>query len=331
LPTEAGTVASVRLDSAEEEEFVGLLHQWDQDPEDAWLGTIDPALRLGLYTEQLIGAWLRQSRLIRLLAMNWPLRVNRITLGEADFLVRREGDRTSPLQLWEIACKFYLHVPGRGWLGPGLNDSLASKLQRVRGHQLRLIHEQAFQAAWQGDWSARAWMAGWLLESAELLVPGAAIGTSAESADARWDGAAPRHADRIPSCWAEAGTPSAARAGVHAGSLGVTQWWLLPKRRWLRPAFADEPVAQRFEDLDEAMSFVESSSAPRERGSDRPRPLMLAGIRWLRGFGQEPVAAEAMRLMLVPRGWSERAAAVPAMNGEQEAREGGEAGEPITA
>ena len=103
LPAETARLATVALDAAEVAELMGLLHQWDDDTEDAWLGPIDPGLRLGLYTERLIGAWLRQSHLIRLLAMNWPLRVNRITLGEADFLVRRAacpGGPCSPGPAW---------------------------------------------------------------------------------------------------------------------------------------------------------------------------------------------------------------------------------------
>jgi len=319
LPADAGVLATVALDADEKAEFAVMLQQWDQDPEDAWLGPVDPRLRLGLYAEKLIGAWLRQSRRIRLLAMNWPLRANRITLGEADFLVRRQSPGGQQLQLWEVACKFYLRVPGRGWVGPGLNDSLGAKLARVRGHQLRLIHHPGFRSAWDGDWSARAWMAGWLLDPAASLE-----GTPA---------------DGVVSVWAEAGDVSAELAAAHARGLRVTQWWLLPKRRWLRPVFADEPVAQRFHDLDQAASFLTAALSPRDRGDGEPRPLMLAGVRWLEMAGSAPatpevvgtvsraeegagVAVEVMRLMLVPPGWSRRAAAMPPdKDGERPARE----------
>jgi hypothetical protein len=104
----------------------------------------------------------------------------------------------------------------------------------------------------------------------------------------------------------------------HARRLGVAQWWLLPKRRWLRPAFADEPVAHCFIGLDEAAAFLAAQQGPCEPGSGQPRPLMLAGVRWLRGHSSWMVAAEAMRLMLVPPGWSRRAAELPL-----EATEGG--------
>ena len=198
-------------------------------------------LRLGLYTERLIGAWLRHSRRIRLLAQNWPLRASRITLGEADFLVeRREAARSArqrrgALELWELACKFYLGVPGRGWIGPGLNDSLAAKLARMRGHQLQLIHQPGFRAAWDGDWSARAWLAGWLLSPAQVPEPAA------------------RPMDRQSGAFPRSGRKRATRRspahGKSAESLGVEQWWLLPKRRWLRPVHGDEPVAQIFDGL----------------------------------------------------------------------------------
>jgi hypothetical protein len=311
LPADAGALATVALDAAEQAEFAVMLQQWDLDPEDAWLGPIDPRLRLGLYAEQLIGAWLRQSRRIRLLAMNWPLRANRITLGEADFLVRRQSPDGQELQLWEVACKFYLRVDDRGWVGPGLNDSLGAKLARVRGHQLQLIHHPGFRSAWDGDWSARAWMAGWLLDTAASLAQAPTRGVAA--------------------AWAEAGDVSLEIAEAHAREVRVAQWWLLPKRRWLRPVFADEPVAQCFHNLGEAASFLTAAFSPRDRASGEPRPLMLAGVRWLdaaastRGTPREEtrfraeegpgVAIEVMRLMLVPPGWTRRAAAMPPDDG----------------
>ena len=148
LPPASGDLRSVRLSTAERHELLELLAAWDNRAQDDWLGPIDPRLRLGIYTERLIGAWLRHSRLIRLVAMNWPLRDGRTTIGEADFLVERlslPGDR---LQLWELACKFYLGVAEVGWIGPGLLDSLDAKLSRIRSHQLPLIHRPGFREAW---------------------------------------------------------------------------------------------------------------------------------------------------------------------------------------
>jgi len=296
LPHGSGAPATVVLDAAERAELLALLHQWDDDAEDGWLGPVDPNLRLGLYTERLLGAWLAHAGTIRLLAQNWPLRSSRITIGEADFLVQRRssnaenprGARQGGLQLWELACKFYLGVPGRGWIGPGLNDSLAAKLARMRSHQLQLIHQPGFSAAWQGDWSALAWLAGWLL---------------APVAD---QAAAP--AGRIPGVWAEAAGASLACAQARAAALEVEQWWLLPKRRWLRPMHGDAPVAQAFEGLRDAAAFIAGPSAPRQRGTGFARPLMLAGMR---GPDRSGIATEVLRLMLVPQGWSQRAAALP--------------------
>jgi hypothetical protein len=341
LPAATQPLAVVALTAAERAEFLDLLQQWDAAADDAWLGAVDPRLRLGLYSERLVGAWLSHCRQIRLLAMNWPLRTNRITLGEADFLVERRIDGVDQRQLWETACKFYLGVPDRGWLGPGLNDSLAAKLSRVRGHQLRLIHQAGFEAAWGNGWSARAWMTGWLLSPAGLpddAAPDPPLRLSSRS--------------RVPAVWAEAGSASLAAATRHARELGVMQWWLLPKRRWLRPVYDDEPVPTIFAELADAAAFLDRTAQAEEgrgssRGSSRgsprqpahddgPRPLMLAGIRWL--HSPDPVAdadrevkapgragddattdtthcrtrqvvAEVMRLMLVPEGWSRRALA----------------------
>jgi len=296
LPHGSGAPATVVLDPAERAELLALLEQWDDDDEDGWLGPVDPNLRLGLYTERLLGAWLARSETIRLLAQNWPLRSSRITLGEADFLVQRRssntedprGARQGGLQLWELACKFYLGVPGRGWIGPGLNDSLAVKLARMRSHQLQLIHQPGFGAAWQGDWSALAWLAGWLL------------------APVQDKAVAP--AGRIPAVWAEADGASLTCAEAKAAALEVQQWWLLPKRRWLRPMQGDEPVAQAFDGLRDAAAFIAGPAAPRQRGTGHARPLMLAGMH---GPGRSGMAKEVLRLMLVPAGWALRAAAMP--------------------
>ena len=302
LPAGSGALETVQPGEAERAELLGLLAGWDQDPQDAWLGPVDPRLRLGLYAERLIGAWLRHSRLIRLVAMNWPLRENRITLGEADFLVERRGHLTGGLQLWELACKIYLGVPGCGWLGPGLEDSLAAKLSRIRGHQMQLIRHGGFRAAWGAGWTSRAWIAGWLLS------PFASVSAGSSSPSFG--------RPRIAGVWIEAGDPAVALVERHAQALGVSEWWLLPKRRWLRPIFADPPVAQRFAGLGEAASFLARPDTG-AHGPDQPRPLMLAGIRWLPAghlsaqamavAGPGPVAGESIRLMLVPEGWSGRA------------------------
>ena len=138
--------------------------------------------------------------------------------------------------------------------------------------------------------------------------------------------------------WAEAGDASLEIARAQASRVGVSEWWLLPKRRWLRPVLADVPVAQRFADLEAAVSFLEAPLAPRERGSGRPRPLMLAGVQWHHASGSPAVAAESMRLMIVPGGWARRAEAIAPAAGEgaeraEEAEGGapGDAGGRVTA
>ncbi len=289
LPPVSGDLQSVHLSQAEREELLDLLAAWDTRAQDDWLGPIEPRLRLGIYTERLIGAWLRHSRLIRLVAMNWPLRDGRTTVGEADFLVERLSLPRDRLQLWELACKFYLGVADVGWLGPGLLDSLDAKLSRIRSHQLPLIHRPGFRDAWGSAWTAHAWIAGWLLEPAPTLLkrspqanPGAGLGT------------------RIAGVWAESGTDSVAIVERQASALGVSEWWVLPKRRWLRPVFADDPVPQRLSRLDDG------SAALPPAGTGEADHRMLAGIRW-QSCADGLVASEALRVMLVPAGWARRA------------------------
>ncbi len=295
LPPASGDLQSVRLSTAERHELLELLAAWDNRAQDDWLGPIDPRLRLGIYTERLIGAWLRHSRLIRLVAMNWPLRDGRTTIGEADFLVERlslPGDR---LQLWELACKFYLGVAEVGWIGPGLLDSLDAKLSRIRSHQLPLIHRPGFREAWGSAWTAHAWVAGWLLEPAPTLPNRSPQANAGAGSGAR-----------IAGVWAECGTDSVSIVEQQASALGVTEWWGLPKRRWLRPVFADDPVPQRWRRLDMA------SAALSPAGMREADPRMLAGIRW-QSCADGVVAREALRVMLVPAGWARRARSVRPM------------------
>lgn len=132
----------------------GICAGWLADSMD-WLSALDrdPSVieeacarqkdhRLGHQVEALLGCWLRwpENPHVELVARNVLVRDGARTVGELDFLVRDR--RHGELQHWELAVKFYL---GRGqgrqssdWVGPGLQDSLARKLERLRHHQLRL-------------------------------------------------------------------------------------------------------------------------------------------------------------------------------------------------
>lgn len=133
----------------------GLCAGWLHDSLD-WLSAMDrePAAlieacarqkdhRLGHQVEALLATWLSwpENPHVQLVARNVVVRDGKRTVGELDFLVRDR--RSGELQHWELAVKFYL---GRGqgrqgsdWVGPGLQDSLSRKLERLRQHQLRLL------------------------------------------------------------------------------------------------------------------------------------------------------------------------------------------------
>lgn len=98
--------------------------------------------RLGAYFESLLDAWLSWpgNPLYRRLHHGLPVRRDKLTLGEFDFLV--EELATGEVQHWEVAVKFYLGIAPGGsaadWVGPGLKDRLDLKLERLLRQQLPL-------------------------------------------------------------------------------------------------------------------------------------------------------------------------------------------------
>ncbi len=111
--------------------------------------------RLGTYFERLWHALLELAPDVTILARNLRLQQAGITRGEVDLLL--EGPAGEVVHL-ELAIKFYLGVPAlcsanagpspaSAWLGPDPRDSLASKLERLRSHQLPLIEHIDLAAA----------------------------------------------------------------------------------------------------------------------------------------------------------------------------------------
>ncbi|MCO1335447.1 DUF1853 family protein [Microbulbifer sp. OS29] len=98
-----------------------------------------PTNRLGIYFERLwLFAFLHHPD-YELLHHNLPLRQNGRTLGELDFVVRHLPSHCC--EHWEMAVKFYLQLPDKIWIGPGLKDRLDIKLARMSSHQLPLIKQ----------------------------------------------------------------------------------------------------------------------------------------------------------------------------------------------
>lgn len=98
--------------------------------------------RLGFRFEALIKAWIEQAKAFELIEANLPVRDAKRTLGEFDLLVRHRH-RT---EHWELAVKFYLGVGDTTnpsyFFGPNPADTLHTKLQRLRQHQLRLSESE---------------------------------------------------------------------------------------------------------------------------------------------------------------------------------------------
>lgn len=127
-----------------------------------------PTRRLGRLAEALIAFWLEHAPETELLACNLPVREGGRTLGEFDFILREQGANRATH--WESAVKFYLQLPDAqamsGYVGPGDNDTLGAKVDKVFQRQLALRESSAgrkvLAAAQVEELDARAFLKGWL-------------------------------------------------------------------------------------------------------------------------------------------------------------------------
>ena len=264
-----------RLSPSERADLRTVLAGWPAGP-GPW-----PVGPVGRRFESLVADWLSESSALRLLARNWPLRERGQTIGEADLLVEREGRR----ELWELACKWYLGVPGAGWVGPGLNDRLASKLERLARVQLPRVHHPGFVAHWGEDFTARACLAGWLIPPLTDAEP-VPLGR------------------RPPAAWVALDRLDGQRLGRLVETYRIEAWWWLAAGRWLRPADAlDQPQRVCPPLALPGQPGFGSGSGPAGNEVEISRPTAFAGI----GIGEDGGRRERLRLVLVPAGWAERA------------------------
>ncbi|PCH76033.1 MAG: hypothetical protein COB98_07390 [Flavobacteriaceae bacterium] len=104
----------------------------------------NPNIRLGKRVEQFVITSLEQDKNIRILSQNTQINNKKITVGELDCLLEKEG---VPIHL-EIIYKFYLYDASVGtkelahWIGPNRNDSLLKKLHKLRDKQLPLLFNE---------------------------------------------------------------------------------------------------------------------------------------------------------------------------------------------
>ncbi|NRQ02576.1 DUF1853 family protein [Marinobacterium sp. xm-d-530] len=98
--------------------------------------------RLGVHFEDLFELHLKTFPQITDLNSHIQIIDNKKTLGEADFLVCKDGD----WQHIEVAIKFYLRVGSSGqmsdYLGPSLTDSLDRKITHIENKQLKLLESE---------------------------------------------------------------------------------------------------------------------------------------------------------------------------------------------
>ena len=101
---------------------------------------IDTKQRLGKYVERFVSHQLVNTEGISLIAENIQISKDRITLGELDCLLYKNG---KPIHL-EVIYKFYLFDPTKQgldcWIGPNKKDSLVEKLDKLRQKQLPLLY-----------------------------------------------------------------------------------------------------------------------------------------------------------------------------------------------
>lgn len=166
------------------EQLLHALQTLDQAPAalDALLGE-SPDRRLGNYYERLWHALLSLAPDTRILAHNLALRDGAHTYGELDLIIEAADGAVVHL---ELAIKFYLARPELHstdsavsdpaiWWGVDPRDNLASKLQRLREHQLPLAARlpelaTAHRALPLPDCSA-AWLQGGLFQHLLRQVP----------------------------------------------------------------------------------------------------------------------------------------------------------------
>lgn len=191
----------------------------DPAPLDAFLEA-HHSHRLGHYFENLVAFWLETEK-VGDLRVRQPVREGQAVRGEFDFLFRHAP--FGGWQHWEVAVKFYLledaGVGLAGFLGPNPHDRLADKVERLFGHQLRLMETDAGRAALGGtSVTARALVKGWLfhpLGEPSVTVPGISA-RALRGFWLRWGG------QPLPV------THTAAR------------WKVLPRLSWLAPALGRE-------------------------------------------------------------------------------------------
>ncbi|SAK66942.1 hypothetical protein AWB80_03228 [Caballeronia pedi] len=284
------TLAHPFASQAERDATLAWLKALDASPQSLHEHTRNPRFtRLGIYAESLLRYFLAGGPAARLIAANVPLRLQRRTIGECDFLLETAND----VRLhWELAVKFYLHI-GNGdasraarlsdYVGPNLQDRFDLKHARLVTHQLALTSRAEFAAlGFEGPWRAQLFIKGRLFYH----------GLAGE----RIDAAPELGANHLRGWWLTASEWREARARASGDERA---WVVQPRMAWL---------ASRRLDASDAESLIAESDDIRTRLETTASPTMIAA--YLRDDAGN--WTEESRGFIVPDDWPERARAFAA-------------------
>ncbi|SAK62585.1 hypothetical protein AWB75_02715 [Caballeronia catudaia] len=295
-----GDVALARplSSSAERDATLAWLQALDAAPQSLHDHARNPKLtRLGIYAESLIRYFLAHGPAARLIAANVPLRRQRRTIGECDFLLEAaNGVRLH----WELAVKFYLHIDDgdddtsraarlSDYVGPNLQDRFDLKHARLVTHQLGLTSRAEFAAlGFEGPWRAQLFIKGRLFYhglGGDRIEPAPEIG-----------------ADHLRGWWLTASEWREARASPSDDKGDKRAWVVQPRMAWLASRRLDAAAAE---------TLVSESAAIRTRLETTVAPTMIAAyVRDDTGGWKEE-----SRGFIVPDGWPQEARAFAASAG----------------
>lgn len=263
------------------------LLQQDKDPQalHAWL-TQRASHRLGYYFEALLQYWLQHWVGEGALAAHVPVRRNKQTLGEFDFLFTTPGSRA--LQHWEVAVKFYLaYQQSDGsvrYFGPQARDRLDLKLARLFEHQTQLATTDDGQKAIAQHITNNAFET---IESQILLK-----GYLFYPAQRDWE-TAPLTSDGISTAHLRGWWTSVDVLHIPVMS-AASRWYQVPRLSWLSPVQLTEVQAQA---LPNHQSLLEALSITQRK--QELDPILLAELTQ----ASDGHWREISRGFVVPEGW----------------------------
>lgn len=236
--------------------------------------------RLGVYFEFLLRYWLEDILCVQKFQHNVPIfqpqaTGGKRTLGEFDFLFQMP--KKNPLHHWEATVKFYLQKTddeGKSfWIGPGDNDRLDIKLNRLFQHQLKLTELPEAEECLQ-HWGAEsiqpaAFIKGYLFYP--LNKAGAFPALANNDANFSAYTLSPNHNKGWWLHWKSMSLPVTAHR---------SRWVILCKSRWLSPAHFMHTDAS-------LMNVIKLEAYCENYFQDQSRPLLVAELDWHADAWQE--------------------------------------------